>query len=133
MSRYFHACINNWAARELLLCRESLPAPSPRRAEQRGAVNPLCSRGCVLQQSRALRSIRGTDRIDLIAGFAFCGPFHGGVGWVFWLVGGVFFQRKGRSESGNVKRQLVLCLSCWGGWGGGCRESQPGGSLGTTD
>lgn len=59
---------------------------------------------------------------------ASCGPSHRGV-----CCGFVVCERTGRSESGTVKGQLVLCLSGRGGGKGGRRERQPGGSLRTAD
>lgn len=99
------------------------PAPLPPGAPQQRAVNPLCSRGCVLPQSRALRSLGGTDHIDLIAGFALGRPFRSAFFFFFlFSLFFFFFLRTGRRESGNVRRQLVLCLrvgrlrgkpACW--------------------
>lgn len=116
VSRYFHACISDCAARELLLFRESSPAPCPSCVEQRRAVNPLCSRGCVLLQSRALRSITGADHIDLIAVFAYCHPFHrgGGCGWVFSVLLFVF-----STDRKKCKWQRAKTISVVSEWRGG--------------
>lgn len=84
------------------------PAPLPPGAPQQRAVNPLCSRGCVLPQSRALRSLGGTDHIDLIAGFALGRPFRSV--FFFFLFFSLFFFFFKDGKEGKWQREETISV-----------------------